>query len=212
MRGGSPRSARTRTSWGRDADPELPAIHDRRCRFARSSWARTRIGVPGVWIPIAHFRKRYTGWDAQAQNRDIPLTTVLGRLRDGASPTSAQAGDRRARGRSGGEPTPEPSSRVAYPCSQQVWIDPSARADESATIQMMTIAAIGFLLLVCANVANVLLSIASDGGEGERHSSRDRSLAQGESPPKAWLGTSCFRYWRGVRRWGSRSRWSESAR
>jgi predicted permease len=41
------------------------------------------------------------------------------------------------------------------------WIDPSARADESGTIRMRAIAALGFLLLVCANVANVLLSITS---------------------------------------------------
>ncbi len=118
---------------------------------------------PGAWIPIAHFRKRYTGWDTQAQNRDIPLTTVLGRLRDGASLTSAQqeiAG--LAAGLEATYPRAEEPRRLSVQPAR--WIDPSARADESATIRMMTIAAIGFLLLVCANVANVLLSIASTEG------------------------------------------------
>ena len=115
---------------------------------------------PGAWIPIAHFRKRYTGWHAQAQNREIQLTTVLGRLKDGASMESAQ---QEIAGLAAG-------LEAAYPRSQQprrlsvqpaIWIDPSARADEAGTIRMMTIAAIGFLLLVCANVANVLLSVSS---------------------------------------------------
>lgn len=118
---------------------------------------------PGVWIPIAHFRKRYTGWDAQAQNRDIPLTTVLGRLRDGASLTSAQSEiTALAEGLEAAYPRAENRRRLSVqPAS---WIDPSARADESGTIRVMTIAAIGFLLLVCANVANVLLSITLSEG------------------------------------------------
>jgi predicted permease len=118
---------------------------------------------PGVWIPIAHFRKRYTGWHAQAQNRDIPLTTVLGRLRDGATMTSTQAEiTGLAEGLEAAYPRAEEPRRLSV--QPAVWIDPSARADESGTTRMMTIAAIGFLLLVCANVANVLLSIASTEG------------------------------------------------
>ena len=118
---------------------------------------------PGAWIPIAHFRKRYTGWDAQAQNRDISLTTVLGRLRDGASITSAQE---EMNGLAAGLEAAYPRASEPRRLSVQpaVWIDPSARVDESDTIRLMTIAAIGFLLLVCANVANVLLSIASTEG------------------------------------------------
>jgi predicted permease len=44
------------------------------------------------------------------------------------------------------------------------WIDPSAREAERDTLRIMTAAAVGFLLLVCANVANVFLSMASTRG------------------------------------------------
>ena len=40
---------------------------------------------PHVWIPIAPFRDRYVSWDRLAQNRDVPLVRVFGRLRAGTS-------------------------------------------------------------------------------------------------------------------------------
>ncbi len=117
---------------------------------------------PQVWMPLAHFRTRYTNWDALAQDRDIPLVTVLGRLRGGA--TLATADDEMARlgaNLDAAYPRNEPR-RLAV--REAAWIDPTAREAERDTLRSMTAAAMGFLLLVCANVANVFLSMASTRG------------------------------------------------
>ena len=39
---------------------------------------------PHLWIPFAPFRDRYTSWAARAEDRDVPLVRVYGRLRAGA--------------------------------------------------------------------------------------------------------------------------------
>jgi len=115
---------------------------------------------PQVWIPFAPFRFRYTGWEAQAANRDIPLVRVLARKGKGVTERAAME-----------ELTllAEGLDR-AYPGREQVrtlflepanWIDPRNRLAESDTNRMMAIAAVGFLLLVCANVANLQLSVFS---------------------------------------------------
>ena len=46
---------------------------------------------PDVWIPIPPFRDRYVSWAAMAENRDIPLVRVFGRLRDGVRNDQAQS-------------------------------------------------------------------------------------------------------------------------
>ena len=85
---------------------------------------------------------------------------MLGRLRPGASLTSAREEIASlAAGLEAAYPRAESPRRLSVQSAS--WIDPAAQAEESATIRMMTIAAMGFLLLVCANVANVLLSIGS---------------------------------------------------
>jgi predicted permease len=114
---------------------------------------------PDVWIPIAPFADRYVSWTRAAENRDIPLVRVYGRLRDGA----------------GEEPGLSELSAVAlgldeaYPLERgerrlrvdaATWIDPTARQAEWSTVRLMMIAAGGLLLLVCANVASLLLSVA----------------------------------------------------
>ncbi|KPK75361.1 MAG: hypothetical protein AMS25_18460 [Gemmatimonas sp. SM23_52] len=38
---------------------------------------------PDVWIPFAPFRDRYISWARAAENRDLPLVRVYGRLRAG---------------------------------------------------------------------------------------------------------------------------------
>jgi predicted permease len=57
------------------------------------------------------------------------------------------------------------------------WIDPQARVAELPTVRLMVAAAGGLLLLVCANVANLLLSVAA----GRQHEFSMRS-ALGASP------------------------------
>ena len=88
------------------------------------------------------------------------IVTVLGRLKSGASPSTAAAEmTALAAGLDGAYPRSEEARRLRV--EPAVWIDPTAREAESATLTMMLIAATGFLLLVCANVANVLLSLTS---------------------------------------------------
>lgn len=115
---------------------------------------------PQLWMPIAHFRTRYTNWDAAAQDRDVPLVMVLGRVRESVSPARArQELERLATNLDREFARPESPRRLAL--RPATWLDPSSRIAESDTIRIMTLAALGFLLLVCANVANILLSIAS---------------------------------------------------
>lgn len=117
---------------------------------------------PQLWMPLAHFRTRYTSWDALAQDRDVPLVTVLGRLRDGATPSSAADDMARLGGNLDAAFPREVPRRLTV--REAAWIDPSAREAERDTLRIMTAAAVGFLLLVCANVANVFLSMASTRG------------------------------------------------
>jgi len=115
---------------------------------------------PMVWMPLAHFRTRYTSWDPRAEDRDDPLITVFGRVRDGATLDAARDEiTRLASNLDAAYPRTSLARRVSV--RPATWIDPAARADEAAILRVMSWAALGFLLLVCANVANILLSIAS---------------------------------------------------
>ncbi|HSM04954.1 MAG TPA: FtsX-like permease family protein [Longimicrobiales bacterium] len=114
---------------------------------------------PQLWMPLAHFRTRYTNWDALAQNRDVPLVTVLGRLR--GSSTLASAGAEIARLAANLDEAHPREVPRRFALQEATWIDPSAREAERDTLRIMTLAAVGFLLLVCANVANVFLSMTS---------------------------------------------------
>jgi len=115
---------------------------------------------PHVWIPIAPFRDRYVSWDRMAQNRDLPLVRVFARLNDGVSVQRAEDDLMRvAGGLDEAYPPPEFPRQVHV--QPATWIDPRARIAESATNRIMLFAAAGFLILVCANVANLLLSVFS---------------------------------------------------
>ena len=138
---------------------------------------------PHVWIPTAPFRDRYTGWDRLARNRDVPLVRVYGRLRDGMSETLAQDDlNRIARGLD--ETYPPPGSPRNIRIHQATWINPRARIAENSTNRIIMWAAGGFLFLVCANVANLLLSVFS---------ARKKEVAL-----QAALGASRARLTRGV--------------
>ncbi len=112
---------------------------------------------PDVWVPFAPFKDRYTGWAARAEDRETPLVRVYGRVPPGNSEAGVQAAlgvvahgldetfPRRARPR-----------RLLL--GRASWIDPAARVSETPTVRLMMAAAAVFLLLACANVANLLLS------------------------------------------------------
>ncbi len=114
---------------------------------------------PDVWIPIAPFADRYVSWTRAAENRDLPLIRVYARLRDGSSIEQGSA-ELAAVARGLDEQYPRQEAVRQIRLDPATWIDPQTRLGEAPTLQLMTAAAIGLLLLVSANVANLLLSVA----------------------------------------------------
>ncbi|MFH1763992.1 MAG: ADOP family duplicated permease [Gemmatimonadota bacterium] len=115
---------------------------------------------PHVWIPIAPFRDRYVSWDRMALNRDLPLVRVYARLGEGVSEALA-AEDLQRVAESLDQAYPPPDSPRRVHLRPATWIDPRARLAEESTNRILMLAAGGFLFLVCANVANLLLSVFS---------------------------------------------------
>lgn len=114
---------------------------------------------PDVWIPIAPFKDRYTNWATRSQDREVPLVRVFGRLETGKHRRQAQAElDNLAAGLDEAYPLKQGSRhlRLATP----TWIDPNVRIAEMPTVRLMMAAAVGLLLLTCANVANLFLTMA----------------------------------------------------
>jgi predicted permease len=113
---------------------------------------------PLVWIPMAPFRDRYTNVDRMAQDRDIPVVRVYARLREGVTREQAtQELARIAAGLDAAYPGRDQARRVRL--EDATWIDPRSRVAARSTNRVLVIAAVGFLVLVCANVANLLLSV-----------------------------------------------------
>jgi predicted permease len=113
---------------------------------------------PDVWIPIAPFRDRYTGWDAQAQNREVPLVRVYGRLAPGENLENGREElSRLAQGLDEGFPRADHPRRIRV--EPATWIDPRTGIQEARTNRILSVVVAGFLLLVCANVANLLLAL-----------------------------------------------------
>ncbi len=116
--------------------------------------------LPDVWIPIAPFADRYVSWTRQSENRDVPLVRVYGRLRDGAREEQGLAElTGIAAGLDDAYPRQTEPRRIRL--GPATWIDPRSRLAEQPTVRLMMVAAGVLLLLVCANVANLLLSVAA---------------------------------------------------
>jgi predicted permease len=131
---------------------------------------------PDVWIPFAPFGDRYTSWANAAENRDVPLVRVYGRMRQSVGKGQALA---ELAGVATGldEVYPRQDAPRRLRLDDATWIDPSSRLAEQPTVRLMMVAAGVLLLLVCANVANLLLSVAI----GRQHETSIRS-ALGASP------------------------------
>lgn len=115
---------------------------------------------PDVWIPIAPFRDRYVSWTAQAENRDIPLVQVFARLAGGVDRTRGEVELRtQAAGLDATYPRRDGVRGVRL--GPATWIDARTRASELPTVRLMLLAAVGLLVLVCANVTNLLLAVAT---------------------------------------------------
>ncbi len=114
---------------------------------------------PDAWIPIAPFKDRYKSWAAQSEDREIPLVRVYGRLRAGSNEEQGLA-ELSSVASGLDELYPRKKAPRQLKLDTSTWIDPRARLAEWSTVQLMMAAAGGLLLLVCANVANLLLSVA----------------------------------------------------
>jgi len=115
---------------------------------------------PHVWIPFAPFRDRYTSWSALAEDRDVALVRVYGRLQSGATRERAvEELGAVAAGLDDAYPRQESIRQLRVDAA--TWIDPRSRLAEIPTVRIMMAAALGLLFLVCANVANLLLAIAA---------------------------------------------------
>ena len=116
---------------------------------------------PDVWTPIEVFRLTYTGWSAVAEDRDRPLVRLYGRLRRGVRMQQARAElEGLAAGLDESYPRPEGKTRRLR-LAAATWVDPSSRLAELPTARLMLAAGGVLLLLACANVANLLLSVAA---------------------------------------------------
>jgi len=115
---------------------------------------------PHVWVPIAHFRDRYVSWDRSAQDRDLPLVRVFARLSASATPARATT-ELEGVARSLDQAYPRAGRPRSVRVRPATWIDPRVELAESSTNRIMIASAVGFLLLVCANAANLLLTLFS---------------------------------------------------
>ncbi len=133
---------------------------------------------PDIWLPMEAFKVVYWARDDRETNRELEVMRPFVRLNAGASSEQAQA-ELDAFSASLDATYPLESGPRNLQLTPATWIHPGARASEHATLRLMLGSAAVLLLLTCANVANLLLSIAS--GRGREMALR---AALGASPSR----------------------------
>jgi predicted permease len=112
---------------------------------------------PDVWMPLEQFGIVYWARSDAATNRNQPGIQLFARLAGGAEVGRALA-ELQAIASGLDETAPLQEGTRNLTLLPATWIHPSARQAEQSTTRIMLAAAVGLLLLACANVANLLLS------------------------------------------------------
>lgn len=126
---------------------------------AGEDFVGSRAGFrPDVWMPLEQYALVYWARSDARTNRNRPGVQLYVRLRRGASVDGARS-ELQAVATGLNEEVPLEQGIRTLALRPATWIDPTQAAAEAPVNRAMLLAALALLVLVCANVANVLLSM-----------------------------------------------------